>query len=182
MNLIRLFLIVTLMLSYSAGAEQMKCHDNLNFEVRALNDDKLVNLCEFYQGKVIVIVNTASKCAFTGQYEGLEALYAKYKDAGLVVLGFPSNDFGNQDPGSEKQIQDFCRTTYGVEFPMFQKSHVKKQYADPLFRQLGEQAGYPKWNFYKYLLDRDGNLVSSYSSFTSPGNKKFLKQIEALLF
>ena len=160
----------------------MKFNDNLNFEVRTLNDDKMINLCETYQGKVIVIVNTASKCAFTGQYEGLEELYDKYRKDGLVVLGFPSNDFGNQDPGTEKQIQDFCRTTYGIRFPMFQKSHVKKGYADPLFKKLGEQAGYPKWNFYKYLIDRDGNLVDSYSSVTSPDNKRFLKKIEGVLF
>ncbi len=157
------------------------CHPNLDFTVRTLNDDKLVRLCEEYQGKVIVIVNTASRCAFTGQYEGLEALYAKYKEQGLVVLGFPSNDFGNQDPGSEKEIQKFCRTTYGVEFPMFQKSHVKKKYADPLFVKLGEQVGYPRWNFYKYLLDRNGRLVDSYSSITSPQSSGFIKDIEELL-
>jgi len=157
------------------------CHPNLNFTVRALNDNKEVNLCEAYQGKVVLIVNTASKCAFTGQYEDLEALYAEYKDRGLVVLGFPSNDFGNQDPGNEKQIQNFCRTTYGVKFPMFQKSHVKSKYADPLFKQLGSQKGYPRWNFYKYLLNRKGELVDSYSSMTSPSSSSFKKDIEALL-
>ncbi len=158
------------------------CHPNLDFNVRTLNDNKQVKLCDEYQGKVLLIVNTASKCAFTGQYEGLEQLYATYKDDGLVVLGFPSNDFGNQDPGSEEQIQKFCRTTYGVQFPMFQKSHVKKKYADPLFVQLGEQKGYPRWNFYKYLIDRDGELVDSYSSFTSPASKKIQTKIETLLF
>ena len=157
-----------------------KCHPNLNFEVRSLNEDQKVNLCEAYQGKVVLIVNTASKCAFTDQYSGLEELYKNYKDEGLVVLGFPSNDFGNQDPGNEKQIQKFCRLTYGVQFPMFQKSRVKKNAADPLFVQLGEQAGYPRWNFYKYLLDRDGELIDSYSSLTSP--KKLTGKIEALLF
>jgi glutathione peroxidase len=158
------------------------CHPNLNFNVRTLNDDKVVNLCQEYQGKVVLIVNTASKCAFTGQYEGLEQLYANYKDDGLVVLGFPSNDFGNQDPGSEEQIQKFCRMTYGVQFPMFQKSHVKKKYADPLFVQLGEQGGYPRWNFYKYLINRDGELVDTYSSFTSPASKQIKSKIETLLF
>lgn len=178
----RVLLTTGLLLSLPTGAGQMTCNDNLNFSVRSLNDDQMVNLCETYQGKVVLIVNTASKCAFTGQYEGLEALYAKYKDDGLVVLGFPSNDFGNQEPGSEKQIQDFCRSTYGVQFPMFEKSEVTKRNADPLFRQLGEQAGYPKWNFHKYLLDREGNLVESYSSLTSPSSKKFQKKIETLLF
>jgi len=157
------------------------CHPNLNFTVRALNDNQEVNLCEAYKGKVVLIVNTASKCAFTDQYEDLEALYAEYKDRGLVVLGFPSNDFGNQDPGDEKQIQKFCRTTYGVEFPMFQKSRVKGSNADPLFAHLGQQKGFPSWNFYKYLIDRKGNLVDKYSSFTSPSSSSFKKDIEALL-
>jgi len=162
--------------------QQKNCHANLNFDVRMLHDEKVINLCDNYQGKVILIVNTASRCAFTDQYEGLEALYSQYKPHGLVVLGFPSNDFGNQDPGSEKQIKDFCRLTYGVQFPMFQKSRVKKNAADPLFRQLGEQAGYPRWNFYKYLIDRNGELVDSYSSFTSPSDKKLVGKIETLLF
>jgi len=182
MKLAKLLLGSFLLVSLNADAQTSKCHDNLDVNVRSLNDNQMVNLCETYQGKVILIVNTASKCAFTGQYEDLEAIYARYKADGLVVLGFPSNDFGNQDPGTEKQIQDFCRTTYGVEFPMFQKSRVTKQYADPLFRKLGEQAGYPKWNFYKYLLDRDGNLVESFSSFTSPASKEFQVRIESLLF
>lgn len=182
MKLLKLITSGTLLLSLTAGAEQVKCHDNLNFNVRNLNTNQEVNLCEAYQGNVIIIVNTASKCAFTGQYEDLEALYAKHKDNGLVVLGFPSNDFGNQDPGTEKQIQEFCRTTYGVQFPMFQKSQVRKGNADPLFKQLGKQAGYPRWNFYKYLLDREGNLVDSYSSMTSPTSKRFQQRIETLLF
>jgi glutathione peroxidase len=158
------------------------CHPNLDFDVRTLNEDKTVNLCEVYQGKVILIVNTASKCAFTDQYGGLEALYKDYREHGLVVLGFPSNDFGNQDPGSEQQIQNFCRLTYGVQFPMFQKVHVKKKQAHPLFERLGEQAGYPRWNFYKYLLNREGELVESYSSMTSPSGKKLKSKIETLLF
>lgn len=140
-----------------------------------------VNLCEAYQGKVIVIVNTASKCGFTDQYDDLEKIYGKYKDQGLVVLGFPSNDFGNQEPGSEAQIKDFCRLTYGVQFPMFGKTRVAKDNAAPLFKQLGEQKGYPKWNFYKYILNRQGELVESYSSFTSPSSQKFIQQIENLL-
>ena len=156
---------------------------DLDIELRTLNEDRIVNLGEKYRGKVILIVNTASKCAFTGQYEELEALYDKYRADALVVLGFPSNDFANQEPGTEKQIQDFCRTTYGVRFPMFQKSHVTKTNADPLFRELGEAAGeYPRWNFHKYLIDREGNLVGSYGSFTSPASGKLTKKIKSLLF
>ena len=145
-----------------------------------LASDEQVNLCQAYLGKVILIVNTASKCAFTGQYEGLEKLYADYKERGVVILGFPSNDFGQQEPGTEQQVQSFCRLTYGVQFPMFAKTQVKKSNADPLFRGLGEATGvYPKWNFYKYLLDQQGNIVDTYSSISTP--KRIRKDIDKLL-
>jgi glutathione peroxidase len=152
------------------------------FRKRRLASDETVNLCEAYKGKVMLVVNTASKCGFTGQYEGLEALYDKYGDQGLVVVGFPSNDFGNQEPGNEDQIKDFCRLTYSVEFPMFEKTSVKKGKADPFYQYLAEQTGvYPKWNFYKYLIDRDGKVVDVYSSMTSPSSKKMVQTIEKLL-
>jgi glutathione peroxidase len=154
----------------------------LDHEVRRLNSDERVNLAEAYPGKVVLIVNTASRCAFTDQYEGLEALYAAYRDRGLVILGFPSNDFGNQEPGSEKQIQDFCRLTYSVRFPMFAKTTVTEGRADPLFTGLGDAAGrYPEWNFHKYLLDREGRLVGDYLSRTSPQSRTLISAIEALL-
>ena len=167
----------------AAPAEaQSGCSPILDVAVRSLNDKEEVNLCQTYRNKVVLIVNTASKCAFTSQYEGLEALYKKYKDKGLVVLGFPSNDFANQEPGTEKQIQSFCRLTYGVQFPMFSKARVRKNNADPLYRNLGKAAGeYPAWNFHKYLLDRNGHLVASYSSFTKPQSRKLVKKIESLL-
>jgi len=156
------------------------CPLTLKHTVRQLNDDKQINLCHAYKGKVVLIVNTASKCGFTGQYADLEALYAKYQDQGLVVLGFPSNDFAHQEPGSEKEVQQFCRLTYGVKFPMFAKTHVKKANADPLYQTLGQLSGtYPKWNFYKYLLDRKGNIVDVSSSLTNPG--RLQKRIERLL-
>lgn len=156
------------------------CPTTLNHSVRLLNQDKTINLCQAYLGKVVLIVNTASKCAFTGQYEGLEALYAKYKDQGLEVLGFPSNDFANQEPGSEQEVQTFCRLTYGVQFTMFTKTHVKKENADPVFRTLGELTGtYPKWNFYKYLLDHKGNIADVSSSLTTPSGLQ--NRIESLL-
>ncbi|MGD8206689.1 MAG: glutathione peroxidase [Thiohalocapsa sp.] len=158
------------------------CAPALDFEKRRLAGDEKVRLCDAYQGKVVLVVNTASKCGFTGQYEGLEALYDRYRERGLVVLGFPSNDFGNQEPGTEEQIQKFCRLTYSVQFPMFEKTSVKKGTADPFFRYLAEQAGaYPKWNFYKYLIDRNGNVVDYYSSITSPESKKIVQAIERLL-
>ena len=181
----RQILFLLFMLPLGGGpvqAESNKCPDTLNFTVRTLNQDQEVNLCEAYAGKVILIVNTASKCAFTSQYEGLETLYATYKDRGLVVLGFPSNDFANQEPGTEAEIQNFCRMTYGVQFPMFAKIRVRKNQADPLYQKLGDTAGaWPKWNFHKYLLDRDGKLVGSYGSFTGPQSKKLIRQIESLL-
>jgi len=154
----------------------------LDVVVRTLNGKEEVNLNSAYHGKVVLIVNTASKCGFTYQYDGLEKLYAKYKDRGLVVLGFPSNDFANQEPGNEQEIQQFCRLTYGVKFPMFAKTRVRKQFANPLYQRLGEAAGeYPAWNFHKYLLNRDGKLVASYSSFTKPESKKLVERIESLL-
>jgi glutathione peroxidase len=158
------------------------CGPALDFEHRRLAGDETVRLCDAYQGKVVLVVNTASKCAFTDQYEGLEAIHRAYKDRGFVVLGFPSNDFGNQEPGSEEQIKEFCRLTYSVEFPMFEKVRVKKGAATPLFERLAEDSGaYPKWNFYKYLIDRDGRVVDYFTSFISPQSPKLLSALENLL-
>lgn len=169
-------------MSANAVAEPKSCSSLLDLDVRRLASEEAVNLCEAYQGKVILVVNTASKCGFTPQYEGLEKLYRDYEDKGLVVLGFPSNDFANQEPGSEEQIQSFCRLTYSVEFPMFEKVSVKKGKAAPLFERLAAAgAPYPKWNFYKYLIDRDGNLVDYYTSVTKPQSGKVIKAIEKLL-
>lgn len=154
----------------------------LDHDVRRLGNDEIVNLRQAYAGKVVLVVNTASRCAYTGQYEGLEALYAKYRDRGLVVLGFPSNDFGNQEPGTEKQIQDFCRLTYGVKFPMFAKTRVKQGDADPLFKGLAEAGGgYPRWNFHKYLLDREGRMVEAFPSRVSPQSGTLIEAVERLL-
>ena len=156
--------------------------DLLDHDVRRLGSDDVVNLKDTYGGKVVLVVNTASRCAFTDQYAGLEELYAKYRDKGLVVLGFPSNDFGNQEPGSEKQIKNFCRLTYGVKFPMFAKAKVTEGSADPFFAALGDAAGrYPAWNFHKYLIGRNGQLVENYLSLVSPDNSALVRDIEALL-
>lgn len=156
--------------------------DLLDHDARRLGGEETVNLKQTYAGKVVLVVNTASRCAYTNQYEGLEALYAKYHDHGLVILGFPSNDFGGQEPGTEAQIKDFCRLTYGIKFPMFAKTQVKEGGAAPLFQALGEAAGrYPKWNFHKYLIDRDGGLVDNYLSRTAPQSSKIIDAIEALL-
>ncbi len=178
-NMLTLFGIFALGTALAAPPDDRHLLDH---EARRLGSDERVNLKEAYAGKVVLIVNTASKCAFTGQYEGLEALYAKYGERGLVVLGFPSNDFGGQEPGTEAQIQDFCRLTYGVRFPMFAKTGVREGKADPLFQGLAEAAGrYPQWNFHKYLLDRDGRLVDNYLSWTSPESGSVVEAIERLL-
>jgi glutathione peroxidase len=169
-------------MSATSAADPKTCSALLDLDVRRLAGDEVVNLCDTYQGKVILVVNTASKCGFTPQYEGLERLYRKYKDQGLVILGFPSNDFASQEPGSEQEIQTFCRLTYSVEFPMFEKVSVKKGRAAPLFDRLAAAgAPYPKWNFYKYLIDRNGNLVDYYTSITTPESGKVVKAIEKLL-
>lgn len=168
--------------AFAADNTDNSCPITLDFTKRALASDQAVNLCQEYLGKVVVVVNTASKCGYTPQYDGLEALYRKYKDKGLVVLGFPSNDFGGQEPGNEKQIQSFCRLTYGVEFPMFEKTHAAKANADPLYRTLGDMAGeYPQWNFHKYVLDRQGRLIASYNSRIEPQSKTLIETIERLL-
>jgi len=156
--------------------------DLLDYTVRKLNDDTSVNLSQAYKGQVLLVVNTASKCGFTGQYEGLEALHAQYSSQGFAVLGFPSADFGNQEFRDEQAVADFCRTTYGVQFPMFAKARVSGDSADPFWRHLIAESGTaPKWNFYKYLIGRDGKVINSYASFTGPQSSTIVKQIEAAL-
>jgi glutathione peroxidase len=156
------------------------CPPLLQHTVARLQDEKPQNLCQ-YAGQVLVVVNTASFCGFTSQYKGLEALHAKYKERGLVVLGFPSNDF-SQEPESNAKIADFCENTFGVKFPMFVKTTVKGSGALPLFKQLAEQSGTtPKWNFYKYVISRDGKDVKSFSSMTGPQDKSFVQEIEKQL-
>lgn len=145
-----------------------------------LQDEKPQSLCQ-YSGHVLLVVNTASFCGFTPQYEGLEKLYARYRERGLVVLGFPSNDFA-QESGSNKEIADFCENTFGVKFPMFGKSAVRGGDANPLFRQLAQQTGRaPLWNFHKYLIGRDGKVVASYGSRTTPDDPELLRTLERQL-
>jgi glutathione peroxidase len=151
------------------------------YSFNKLQDDTPQAMCQ-YAGKVALVVNTASYCGFTAQYEGLEKLYAQYKDRGLVVLGFPSNDFGKQEPGSSKEIADFCYNTYGVLFPMFSKSTFTGPEANPLFAELARATGSkPGWNFHKYLIDSNGKVVGAYPSIVSPGDKKLVSEIERLL-
>jgi glutathione peroxidase len=161
----------------AATASPASCPALLNHTFPRLQDEKDQSLCQ-YAGKVVLVVNTASFCGFTGQYEGLESLYARYKDRGLVVLGFPSNDF-NQETGDNKEIAEFCTNTYAVKFPMFAKSSVKGSQASPFFRQLADKTGQaPRWNFYKYLIGRDGRAIDSYASTTGPTDRKLVAAIE----
>ena len=176
-----LWLVLGLMMASAVvPAAASECPALLNYKFNRLQDDSLQNLCQ-YSGKVVLVVNTASYCGFTSQYEGLEKLYANYKDKGLVVLGFPSNDF-SQEPGNNKEIADFCYNTYGVKFPMFAKTSVKGKEANALFAALikaGAKA--PSWNFNKYLIDREGKLVANYGSTTRPDEKTFVSAVEKAL-
>mgnify|MGYP001300504761 CR=1 FL=1 len=157
------------------------CPPSLDFDIKLLGEDKTINLCKNYLGKVILVVNTASKCGFTPQYEGLEKLYQEKKDKGLVVLGFPSHDF-YQEPATETEIKDFCKLTYDVKFPMFTKTNVRGKKAHPFFKLLADETNSsPKWNFHKYLIGRDGSVVDSFSTVTGPGSNKIIKKIDQLL-
>jgi glutathione peroxidase len=154
----------------------------LDQNFQRLASDESVNLCQAYEGRVVLVVNTASKCGNTPQYDGLEKLYEEYGDAGLVVLGFPSNDFMGQEPGTEEEIQTFCRLTYGVKFPMFEKTTVRKENASPFFAALADAAGtYPTWNFHKFLIGRDGQLIREFSPRTRPYDTQLVAAIEEAL-
>ncbi|SBP87215.1 glutathione peroxidase [Thiomonas delicata] len=156
------------------------CPSLLNQTFPRLQDDKPIDMCQ-YAGKVVLVVNTASYCGFTPQYKGLEALYRQYGPQGLVVLGFPSNDFNQEmkDPG---KIAAFCRDTYDVQFPMFAPSHVTEPKPNDFYKKLIMATGdQPKWNFYKYLIGRNGKIAGVYSSLTTPENKDFVAKIQALL-
>lgn len=155
------------------------CTELYNHQFITLQGEKL-NLCD-YQDKPILVVNTASKCGFTPQFEALEAMYAKYKSDGLLVIGFPSNDF-KQEPGDNKQIGDFCKLTYAVKFPMMTKSSVAGTNANPFYKQLANKTGQgPKWNFYKYVILPGGNEVFAYSSDVQPDSNKILAKIKPSL-
>lgn len=169
------------MVAQAAPAANEACSPLLQQNVKTLLDEKPVSLCD-YRGQVLLVVNTASYCGFTPQYKGLEALYSRYKGQGLVVLGFPSNDFGRQEPGSAKEIKDFCDSTYSVKFPMFSKTVVSGGEASPFYKALSQKTGNtPNWNFHKYLIDRKGEQVFSYGSRTEPDDRRLVAQIEALL-
>ncbi len=167
-----------------ATASSTACPTLLQREVARLQDEKPQSLCQ-YAGKVVVVVNTASFCGFTSQYKSLEELHKRYRDRGLVVLGFPSNDFGAQEPGSNKDIAAFCESTFGVKFPMFTKTRVAASSGlalSPLYADLKQRTGAsPKWNFHKYVIARDGQAVLSFASDVEPTSAAFVKQLEQML-
>ena len=171
----RLFLTSALFLISSHA--MAACPPILDRSVQTI-DEREQSLCA-YAGKVVMVVNTASQCGYTPQYEGLEALYRKYQARGLVILGFPSNDFGGQEPGSNREIAAFCVNQYAIDFPMFAKIELKKS---ALYNELTKATGNaPRWNFHKYLIDRSGKSVQSFDTKVDPSDPKLVQQIEKLL-
>lgn len=182
MNPRMLLTALVLAAGVAAPAQAATCPALLDRQLPRLQDEKPQNLCQ-YAGKVVLVVNTASFCGYTPQYKSLEALHAKYRDRGLVVLGFPSNEFGNQEPGSNKEIAEFCENTFSVKFPMFAKTAVAaKPGQSPLFADLTRNTGQaPGWNFTKYLIARDGVAVAHFPSKVDPLDSSFVRTVEKLL-
>jgi glutathione peroxidase len=172
--------LVALCLAAGSSPLLAACPDFLNQDVKPLGKTDTVNLCERYAGKPMLIVNTASHCGFTPQFKGLEKLYKAYRDKGFVVAGFPSDDF-KQEADSATETAKVCYVNYGVTFDMYAEVHVKGSDAHPLFRELGAKTEEPSWNFNKYLVDRDGNVVAHFGSMTSPEDKDLQAAIEKLL-
>ena len=163
-----------------------ECPKALDFSPRPLAGGDPVNLCDAYRGKVVLIVNTASRCGFTPQYEGLQALHERYGESGLVVIGFPSNDFGNQEPGSAAEIGAFCKKNYGVSFPMMAKVHTKGEEQAAVYRTLTTETsdgirGEVRWNFTKFLVAPDGRVVARFEPAVKPLDEQITSAVEALL-
>lgn len=175
---ITLAILVTMLISQAAHAQS--CPKVLDASYSSLMGES-VDLCD-YSGKVVLAVNTASFCGNTRQYKGLEELYQKYKDRGLVVIGFPANNFGGQEPGTNEEIKEFCEVNYGVSFTMVEKTSVIGSDINPTFAELKRMTGEtPGWNFHKYLISRDGTEAASFTASMRPNNKKLIAQLEAFL-
>ena len=173
-------ILASLGLLLMAQVAMAACPSVLDHRLNNLDGEPL-DLCAF-SGKVVLAVNTASYCGNTPQYEGLQALYDKYRDRGLVVIGFPANDFGSQEPGSNAEIKDFCEITYGVKFPMVEKTSVVAGRVNPVFAELARMTNdTPEWNFHKYLVSRDGKRAYSFPARMKPQDGKIVSRIEALL-
>jgi len=178
-NLAILSMLALVTLPLAATAAEA-CPDLLKHEFKRLPSGKSENLCQ-YQGQVILVVNTASRCGFTPQFDGLQKIHQEYKGKGLVVLGFPSNDF-NQELAEGNQIADFCRLNYGVDFPMFEKTGVKGANANPFYKGLIKASGSePMWNFHKYLITRDAKTVLPLHSRIEPDSREMRAKIESML-
>ena len=176
-------IILLLMISFfgnkvSANYEKLA----YDFQFRDL-DGSTLNLSE-YKGKIIVAVNVASQCGFTKQYEDMQNIWEKYQSKGLIMLGIPSNDFGKQEPGSSKEIKNFCEAKFGITFPMTDKESVKGSEAHPFYIWAKENHGksaIPKWNFHKIIIDRNGKIAETFSSITNPSSKKFIEVLDRLI-
>ena len=177
----KFYLLVILLFIWTGSSMSENAHD---YSFISINEEDKINLSEF-KGKTVVVVNTASLCGFTYQYKGLQALYEKYMDKGLVVIGVPSNDFGEQESGDNDQIKEFCESTFNISFPLTEKYIVKGSEAHPFFKwtkkELGSVSGVPRWNFHKIIIDKNGNAVAGYTALTKPDSKKFMKKIEDIL-
>src|ERR1700754_4389868 len=168
--------LTALLLALAPSLAFAACPQLLDVTLPTLTEDA-ASLCR-YEGKVLLVVNTASECGYTPQYEGLEKLHRRYKDKGLVVVGFPSNDFGAQEPGSNTEIARFCEVNYGVSFPMYAKTSVAKGAVNPFYERLAKASNSrPSWNFHKYLVDRSGKKVLAYESAVEPNDPKLVREI-----
>ncbi len=174
----RIAVVYFLLFSVVAGAED--CPDWLDVDMKKLRSDETINLCELKRDKALLIVNTASQCGFTPQFKGLEALYQKYKGAGLEIVGFPSDSF-RQEHADEEKTAEVCYVNYGVTFPMMSTSPVRGDDANPVFAHLADTLGKPKWNFYKYLVGRDGKPIAVFDSQTKPGSDELVTRLEEAL-
>ena len=177
-------LILTTLIMFSflekADAKYEKSFFDLN--IKSIND-KVINLNE-YKGKVVLLVNVASKCGFTKQYSGLQTLYEKYQDSGFVIIGIPSNQFGGQEPGSNEEIKNFCETNFNITFPITDKVDVKGINSHEIFKWAKENHGsstVPKWNFHKILINKNGKVQNTFNSFIDPLSKKIINEIEEIL-
>ena len=177
----RIFLTFCLIFLLNTGA--LMSENAYNYSFKNINEEDTINLSD-YKGKTLVVVNTASLCGFTYQYDGLQKLYDDYKDQGLVVLGVPSNDF-NQEFAKDSDVKEFCEIRYGVNFPLTKIMNVRGDSAHPLYKWISENVsmiGTPRWNFHKYLIGKDGNIINWFSSMTSPTSEGLLNQIETALY
>ena len=178
----RVFLTFCLIFLLNTGSSMSE--NAYSYSFKDINEEDMINLSD-YKGKTLVVVNTASLCGFTYQYDGLQKLYDDYKDQGLVVLGVPSNDFGNQESGTNSEVKEFCESTFSITFPLTEKNVVKGKDAHPFFKwskkELGFIGGVPRWNFHKIIIGKDGNAIAGYTALTRPSSKKFISEIEKAL-